>query len=33
MFEYDNVYDDIQGKKAEAVKAKTKTVDKKVGNI
>ena len=31
MFEYDNVYDDIQGKKAEAVKAKSKPADRKVG--
>ena len=30
MFEYDNVYDDMQGKKAEQVKAKTRTADKKV---
>ena len=30
MFEYDNVYDDMQGKKAEQAKAKSRTVDKKV---
>ena len=30
VFEYDNVYDDMQGKKAEQAKAKSRTVDKKV---